>query len=71
MSSRAKRDSSTWLNVGSIRDFTFSVHWSNDEDAFVGTCDDFPPLSHLSTNPSGALYGIMDLVLDVVTEMSS
>jgi hypothetical protein len=71
VSDRAKRESSTWRDQISIKHIKFSVHWSEEDEEYVGTCDEYKSLSHLATNPSGALYGIMDLALDVVTEMAT
>ena len=49
--------------------FTYRVFWSTDDECHVGTCVEFPSLSHLGDSMQGALNGISDLVADVVTDL--
>lgn len=49
--------------------FTYRVFWSADDECYVGTCAEFPSLSHLDDSMQGALNGISDLVADVVTDL--
>jgi hypothetical protein len=49
--------------------FIYNVTWSEEDQKFVGTCDGFPFLSHLSSSPEAALRGIRASVADVVAKM--
>jgi hypothetical protein len=49
--------------------FTYRVSWSGEDSEHVGTCAEFPSLSHLDANPDVALRGIRKLVADVVADM--
>lgn len=48
---------------------TYRVSWSGEDGEFVGTCAEFPSLSHLAEDPAAALRGIEDLVRSVETDM--
>jgi predicted RNase H-like HicB family nuclease len=43
---------------------TFRVDWSDDDQEFVGTCDEYPSLSWLAATEAEALDGIKALVAD-------
>ena len=49
--------------------FTYRVSWSDEDKEHVGTCVEFPSLSHLDASPEAALRGIRELVEDVVADM--
>ena len=49
--------------------FTYRVSWSEEDDEHVGTCLEFPSLSHLADDPEAALHGVRKLVADVVAEL--
>ena len=49
--------------------FTYRVSWSEEDGEFVGTCAEFPSLSHLDADYDAAFHGIRDLVADVVADM--
>jgi len=49
--------------------YTYRVSWSEEDQEFVGTCFEFPSLSHLDENRHAALEGIEALVRDVVADM--
>jgi predicted RNase H-like HicB family nuclease len=49
--------------------FTYRVSWSEEDGEYVGTCAEFPSLSHLDAAPEQALRGIRALVNDVVVDM--
>jgi hypothetical protein len=49
--------------------FTYRVSWSEEDGEYVGTCAEFPSLSHLDADQDAALHGIRDLVADVVADM--
>jgi predicted RNase H-like HicB family nuclease len=49
--------------------YTYRVSWSEEDREYVGSCAEFPSLSHLGPSRSGALRGIEKLVRDVVADM--
>jgi len=49
--------------------YTYRVTWSEDDDEYVGLCEDFLSLSWLDLTPEAALKGIRKLVADVVKDM--
>lgn len=49
--------------------FTYRVSWSEEDGEYVGTCAEFPSLSHLDATPEAALGGIRTLVNDAVADM--
>ncbi|MGH7104220.1 MAG: type II toxin-antitoxin system HicB family antitoxin [Acetobacteraceae bacterium] len=49
--------------------FTYRVSWSEEDAEFVGTCAEFPSLSHLDAGPEAALRGIRRLVAEIVADM--
>jgi len=51
--------------------FTYRVSWSAEDGEYVGTCAEFPSLSHLDVDQDAALHGIRALVADVVAEMQA
>lgn len=48
----------------------FNVRWSAEDGEYVGTCEEFPSLSHLATTPERALSGIQDLVTSVRADLA-
>jgi predicted HicB family RNase H-like nuclease len=51
--------------------YGYLVTWSAEDGGFVGTCLEFPGLSHLAQDRAEALSGIETLVGDVVLDMRS
>jgi len=49
--------------------YSYRVIWSEDDSEYVGLCAEFPSLSWLAKSPEDALYGIREVVADVVIEM--
>jgi predicted HicB family RNase H-like nuclease len=49
--------------------FTYRVSWSDEYGEHVGTCLEFPSLSHLAADPAAALDGVRRLVADAVAHM--
>jgi predicted RNase H-like HicB family nuclease len=49
--------------------FTYRVSWADEDKEYVGTCAEFPSLSHLDPSPDAAMKGIRELVEDVVADM--
>ncbi len=49
--------------------YTYSVSWSEEDQEHVGTCTEFPSLSHLASTREAALAGIAGLVQAVVADM--
>ncbi len=57
-----------WRNNQPLKGHKFTVCWSDEYDEYVGTCPSKQNLSHRGSSPGAALYGIMDLVLDLAEE---
>jgi predicted HicB family RNase H-like nuclease len=51
--------------------YTYRVTWADEDGEFVGTCAEFPSLSHLAPTRGAALQGIEQLVADVVADMQA
>ncbi len=51
--------------------YGYRVTWSAEDRAFVGTCLEFPGLSHVAPDRAEALSGIEMLVREVVLDMRS
>lgn len=49
--------------------YTYRVTWSEEDQAHVGLCAEFPSLSWLDKNPEKALTGIRKLVQSAVQDM--
>lgn len=49
--------------------YSYRVIWSEDDQEYVGLCEQFPSLSHLDSDQMAALQGITALVCDVVVDM--
>jgi predicted HicB family RNase H-like nuclease len=49
--------------------YTYRVHWSEEDQAYVGTCVEFPSLSNIASSPTRAVSGMQRLVEDVVKEL--
>ncbi len=51
--------------------YTYRVSWSAEDQEYVGTCAEFPGLSHLAASKIEALQGIEQLVAFVMQDMQS
>jgi predicted HicB family RNase H-like nuclease len=51
--------------------YTYRVMWSEEDQEFVGLCAEFPSLSFLDENMTAALNGIVELVGQVVADMTA
>ena len=49
--------------------YTYRVFWSEEDANWIGTCTEFPSLSHLAAEPGDAATGIRDLTRDVARYM--
>ena len=49
--------------------YTYRVTWSEEDEAYVGLCAEFPSLSWLSATLEEALQGIRQVVADVVADL--
>lgn len=49
--------------------YTYRVSWSAEDGEYVGTCAEFPSLSHLAAIKVEALQGIEELIQFVLHEM--
>jgi predicted HicB family RNase H-like nuclease len=50
--------------------YTYRVMWSEEDQEFVGLCAEFPSLSFLDEDMTAALNGIVDVVGQVVADMT-
>ena len=48
---------------------TYKVIWSENDNGYIGLCNEFPSLSWLDETPGTALEGIRKIVSEVVDEM--
>jgi len=53
------------------RHYAYSVIWSVEDEEFVGLCTEFPSLSYLDEDSVKALEGIVDLVQDIIADLSA
>lgn len=53
-----------------VKHYTYRVMWSQDDAEFVGLCAEFPSLSYLAATPEKAVRGILNVVKDVVCDMT-
>ena len=63
---KGRRDAS---QVYPVNCYTYRVHWSEADQAYVGTCVEFPSLSNIASSPTRAVSGMQRLVEDVVKEL--
>lgn len=49
-----------------VRQYSYHVLWSDQDQAYVGLCSEFPALSSQANAQIDAFEGILDLVADVV-----
>lgn len=56
--------------MSDIRQYSYRVLWSEEDQEFVGLCAEFPSLSWLDEDQMAALAGIVDLVGEVVADMA-
>jgi predicted HicB family RNase H-like nuclease len=53
-----------------VAHYTYRVAWSPEDGEFVATCLEFPSLSWLEATQQDALAGLLDLVADVVRDLT-
>src|SRR5664279_5434734 len=51
--------------------YTYRVTWSAEDQEYVGLCAEFPSLSYLDADRNAALDGIVDVVRQVVADMTA
>ena len=49
--------------------YTYRVTWSDEDGQFIGSCAEFPSLSHLADSLPEAFLGIVDLVTFCVDDL--
>jgi predicted HicB family RNase H-like nuclease len=54
-----------------VNHYAYRVTWSPEDSEWVGTCLEFPSLSHLDASPGEALQGIADLVEFAVEDLEA
>lgn len=50
--------------------YTYRVTWSEEDGEHVALCTEFPSLSYLAKKQTSALQGLVQLVQDVVADMT-
>jgi len=51
--------------------YTYRVHWSPEDDLFVGTVAEFPSLSWLAADQLDAFAGIQRLASETITDLGA
>jgi len=51
--------------------YAYSLLWSEEDQAYIGRCTEFPSLSHLAETQPKALSGISTLVAAVLKDMKA
>ena len=51
------------------KDYTYTLHWSAEDEEWVALCPSFHSLSWLDASPSKAVGGILNLVEDTLRSM--
>ncbi len=51
--------------------YTYKVTWSDEDEEYVGLCAEFPSLSWLAGSYEEALWGIRNVVAEVISDMQS
>jgi predicted HicB family RNase H-like nuclease len=51
--------------------YTYRVTWSEDDGEYVALCAEFPSLSYLAADQTAAIKGLVELVGEVVEDMSA
>ncbi len=54
-----------------IDPYTYRVFWSDEDEAFIGACAEFPSLSWLDSTPETALTGIRKTARECVADMKA
>jgi len=49
--------------------YTYRVTWSEEDEEYLGLCAEFPSVSWLADTPEETLYGIRQVVADVVMDL--
>jgi hypothetical protein len=52
-----------------LKDCKFLVHWSEEDEEWVATCDKFPSMSWLGKSARDALMGMMNQTLETIRDM--
>ena len=52
-----------------VEQFSYHVIWSEEDQEYVGLCDEFPSLSWLDESSELALNGIRRLVSEITEDM--
>ena len=51
--------------------YSYQIHWSDEDEEYLGLCLEFPSLSWLASTHEEALKGIKKVVANVVQDMIS
>lgn len=53
-----------------INNFTYKTIWSEEDQEYIGICEEFPSLSFLDPEQTEAFIGVIDLVKTVIEDMA-
>lgn len=51
--------------------YNYQVSWSEGDNSYVATVDEFPLLSWISDKPHEALYGLAQVLVGVIEDMEA
>jgi predicted RNase H-like HicB family nuclease len=51
--------------------YSYRIVWSQEDNEYVGLCNEFPSLSWLAATPEDALAGIRKIVAETINDMKS
>ncbi|ELR98932.1 hypothetical protein [Gloeocapsa sp. PCC 73106] len=57
--------------MGNYDKYTYKTIWSEEDQEFVGLCEEFPSLSYLNPDRHQAYEGIVNLAKDVILDLKS
>ena len=51
--------------------YTYRVIWSEEDEAHIGLCAEFPGISWIAATPEGALRGVRKEVANIIEDMEA
>lgn len=49
--------------------YSYRIIWSQEDNEYVGLCNEFPSLSWLASTPEEALAGIRNIIRETIDDM--
>lgn len=53
-----------------VNGYTYKVFWSDEDQEYIGVCEEFPSLSFLDSDKFKAFEGVIELVKSVMYDMA-